>query len=138
MTRTARGLIPLYAASTLLVVGEGSFQLLTPPYMHGRHLSSVLIGVAVSAYGLASLVVRLPAGAFYRSHRAWTLIAETLQGAVQASLRRAKEVDPTAGRAGVAEHRDLVAALRARDAEGARRIMTEHLGRTALRVGSSA
>ena len=75
MTRTARGLIPLYAASTLLVVGEGSFQLLTPPYMHGRHLSSVLIGVAVSAYGLASLVVRLPAGAFYRSHRAWTLIA---------------------------------------------------------------
>ena len=75
MTRTARGLLPLYAASTLLVVGEGSFQLLTPPYMHAHHISSVLIGVAVSAYGLVSLVVRLPAGASYRSHRAWSLIA---------------------------------------------------------------
>jgi MFS family permease len=59
----------------LLTLGEGSFQLLTPPYMHERHSSPVVIGSAVSAYGLVSLLVRLPAGAVYRSHRAWSLIA---------------------------------------------------------------
>jgi DNA-binding FadR family transcriptional regulator len=67
---------------------------------------------------------------------AFALIAETLQGGVQASLRRAKEVDPSAGAPGVAEHRELVAALRARDAEGARRIMVEHLERTAKRLAA--
>lgn len=50
MTRTGRGLIPLYAASTLLMVGEGGFQLLTPPYMHEHGISSFVIGIAVSAY----------------------------------------------------------------------------------------
>jgi DNA-binding FadR family transcriptional regulator len=68
---------------------------------------------------------------------AFALIAHTLQGGVHASLRRAKEVDPTAGSAGVAEHRALVAALRARDAPAARRIMSEHLARTAKRVASA-
>jgi len=43
--------------------------------MHERHVSPVVIGAAVSAYGLVSLVVRLPAGLFYRSHHAWALIA---------------------------------------------------------------
>jgi MFS family permease len=70
-----RALVPLYAASAILTLGEGSFQLLTPPYMHDRHISAVVIGTAVSAYGLVSLLVRLPAGAVYRSHRAWLLIA---------------------------------------------------------------
>jgi MFS family permease len=70
-----RALVPLYAASAILTLGEGSFQLLTPPYMHDRHISAVVIGTAVSAYGLVSLFVRLPAGAVYRSHRAWLLIA---------------------------------------------------------------
>jgi len=73
--RSARALVPLYAASALLTLGEGSFQLLTPPYMHERHISPVVIGTAVSAYGVVSLLVRLPAGAIYRSHRAWMLIA---------------------------------------------------------------
>ena len=71
----SRALVPLYAASAILTLGEGSFQLLTPPYMHERHISAVVIGSAVSAYGLVSLFVRLPAGAVYRSHRAWLLIA---------------------------------------------------------------
>ena len=73
--RGVRALIPLYAASAVLTLGEGSFQLLTPPYMSGRGISAVVIGTAVSAYGLVSLVARLPAGAVYRSHRAWRLIA---------------------------------------------------------------
>ena len=75
MNPRARALLPLYAASAVLTLGEGSFQLLTPPYMQDRHVSAVVIGSAVSAYGLVSLVARLPAGAVYRSQRAWWLIA---------------------------------------------------------------
>jgi MFS family permease len=73
--RGARALLPLYAASAVLTLGEGGFQLLTPPYMQEQNVSPVVIGSAVSAYGLVSLVARLPAGAVYRSHRAWWLIA---------------------------------------------------------------
>jgi MFS family permease len=43
--------------------------------MQEQHVSPVVIGSAVSAYGLVSLAARLPAGAVYRSHRAWWLIA---------------------------------------------------------------
>jgi MFS family permease len=70
-----RALLPLYAASTILTLGEGGFALLVPPYMHSQHLSTVLIGTVFSAYGVVSLAVRIPAGAVYRSHRAWPLIA---------------------------------------------------------------
>src|SRR4051794_19620678 len=73
--RGAHALLPLYAASAVLTLGEGAFQLLTPPYMQERGVSPLVIGSAVSAYGLVSLVARLPAGAVYRSHRAWWLIA---------------------------------------------------------------
>lgn len=67
-------LVPLYVSSAILTLGEGSFQLLSPPYMHERHVSPVVIGGAVSAYGIVSLLLRIPAGALYRSHRAWLLI----------------------------------------------------------------
>ena len=70
-----RALVPLYVASAILTLGEGSFQLLTPPYMHERDVAPVVIGTAVSAYGLVSLLLRIPAGAAYRTHRAWKLIA---------------------------------------------------------------
>jgi MFS family permease len=70
-----RALAPLYIASAILTLGEGSFQLLTPPYMHERQISPVVIGSAVSAYGLVSLCLRIPAGMIYRTHRAWVLIA---------------------------------------------------------------
>ena len=72
--RSGRALVPLYVASAVLTLGEGSFQLLTPPYMHERHISPVVIGTAVSAYGVVSLLLRIPAGAVYRTHRAWLLI----------------------------------------------------------------
>jgi MFS family permease len=72
---SARALIPLYAASAILTTGEGSFNLLVPPYMKSQHVAEVMIGVAVSIYGLTSLASRLPAGAVYRTHRAWPLIA---------------------------------------------------------------
>lgn len=73
--RSGRALVPLYVASAILTLGEGSFQLLTPPYMHERNISPVVIGGAVSAYGVVSLLLRIPAGAVYRTHRAWMLIA---------------------------------------------------------------
>lgn len=69
-------------------------------------------------------------------NEAVALLAETLHGAVVASLAEAKEVDPAAGHAGALEHRALVDAIRARDAARARAIMTEHLARTARRVGA--
>jgi MFS family permease len=72
--RGVRALVPLYGASAVLTLGEGSFQLLTPPYMHERGISPVVIGGAVSAYGLVSLAARLPTGAVYRAHRAWRLV----------------------------------------------------------------
>ena len=73
--RGGRALIPLYAASAVLTLGEGSFGLLVPPYMHSQHVSEVMIGAAISVYGLVSLAARLPAGAVYRTSRAPWLIA---------------------------------------------------------------
>jgi MFS family permease len=81
--RGGRALIPLYAASAVLTTGEGSFNLLVPPYMKSQGVAEILIGTAVSIYGLTSLAVRLPAGAVYRTHRAWSLI---LAGCALSSL----------------------------------------------------
>jgi MFS family permease len=72
--RSRSGLVPLYAASAVLTLGEGGFQLLVPPYMHEHHLSAVLIGTVFSIYGIVALAVRIPAGALYRPQRAWVLI----------------------------------------------------------------
>jgi MFS family permease len=76
-------LLPLYAASAILTLGEGSFQLLVPPYMHAHHLSEVLIGTVFSVYGIVALAVRIPSGALYRPRRAWLLVfAGTLLSSV--------------------------------------------------------
>src|SRR5215218_1803119 len=73
--RGGRALIPLYVASAVLTTGEGSFNLLVPPYLKSQHVAEIMIGAAVSVYGLTSLAARLPAGALYRTQRAWALIA---------------------------------------------------------------
>lgn len=69
-------------------------------------------------------------------NEAIALLAETLHGAVVASLAEAKELDPAAGHAGAVEHRALVDAVRARDTGRASAIMSEHLARTARRIGA--
>ena len=69
---------------------------------------------------------------------ALALFAEALRMPLASSLRAAREADPDAGRVGAVEHRAIAAAVGGRDAAAAQRIMAEHLGRTALRVGSSA
>jgi DNA-binding FadR family transcriptional regulator len=68
---------------------------------------------------------------------ALALLAESFQAPLQASLEQARRADPEMGRRGLDEHRALVDAIRARDAERARTIMAEHLRRTARRVGAS-
>jgi DNA-binding FadR family transcriptional regulator len=67
---------------------------------------------------------------------ALALFAESLQGPLRLSLEQAQRADPETGRVGALEHRALVDALRARDADAAKAIMSEHLARTARRVGS--
>jgi GntR family transcriptional regulator, transcriptional repressor for pyruvate dehydrogenase complex len=63
------------------------------------------------------------------------LFAESFQGQLLESLRHAQRVAPELGETGLREHRELVAAVRERDAEGARTVMAQHLRRTAQRVG---
>jgi GntR family transcriptional regulator, transcriptional repressor for pyruvate dehydrogenase complex len=66
------------------------------------------------------------------------LFAESFQGPLLASLRHAQRVAPEMGKAGLLEHRAVVDAIRARDADAARAIMSEHLERTARRVRSAS
>ena len=70
-----RSLVPLYAASAVLTLGEGSVALLIPPYLHGRGFDAAAIGAIVAAYGIASLATRVPAALLYRSHRGPWLVA---------------------------------------------------------------
>jgi MFS family permease len=69
-----RVLIPLYIASGVLTLGEGSFLVLVSPYLEERGLGAGLIGTVVSLYGVASLLTRLPAGVLYRTERGPLLI----------------------------------------------------------------
>ncbi len=64
------------------------------------------------------------------------LFSESFQGPLLRSLREAKRVAPEMGSTGALEHRAIVDAVRARDADAARTVMTEHLRRTAQRVRS--
>jgi GntR family transcriptional repressor for pyruvate dehydrogenase complex len=67
-------------------------------------------------------------------NEALELFALALQEPLASSLQRAHAVDPNAGRVATLEHRGIAVAVGAGDAVAARRIMTEHLGRTASRV----
>jgi MFS family permease len=70
-----RALIPLYVASAVLTLGEGSVAILIPPYLHAQGLQAGVIGAVLAAYGIASLATRVPAGLLYRSHRGPWLVA---------------------------------------------------------------
>jgi len=65
---------------------------------------------------------------------ALVLFAEAMRAPLASSLHAARAADPDAGRVGSLEHRAIAVAVGARDAAAARRIMAEHLGRTASRV----
>lgn len=67
-------------------------------------------------------------------NRAISLFAESFQGLLRISLQHAQRADPEIGHEGALEHRALVAAIRERDPDAARAILTKHLRRTARRV----
>ena len=62
------------------------------------------------------------------------MIVHSFHGPLLMSLREAQNVAPLMGRKGTREHRLYVQAIRDRDVEAARVVMTSHLHRTAERV----
>ncbi len=66
---------------------------------------------------------------------ALALLVESFRGPILMSLEEARATAPEMGKLGTEEHERFVAAVRKRDPENAMRIMREHLGRTAHRVG---
>lgn len=66
---------------------------------------------------------------------ALALLVESFRGPILMSLEQARASAPEMGELGTEEHEQFVAAVRKRDPEQAMRIMREHLGRTAQRVG---
>lgn len=66
------------------------------------------------------------------------MIVQSFHGPLLMSLREAQIAAPLMGRRGVTEHRRYVDAIRQRDVEQARAVMTAHLRRTASRVREAA
>jgi DNA-binding FadR family transcriptional regulator len=66
------------------------------------------------------------------------MIVQSFHGPLLMSLREAQTVAPLMGRKGVREHRKYVEAIRDRDVDTARKVMTDHLDRTAARVQQRA
>jgi DNA-binding FadR family transcriptional regulator len=62
------------------------------------------------------------------------MIVHSFHGPLLMSLREAQQAAPLMGRKGTHEHRQYVEAIRDRDVEAARTVMTAHLNRTAQRV----
>lgn len=62
------------------------------------------------------------------------MIVHSFHGPLLMSLREAQNIAPLMGRKGTREHRSYVEAIRDRDVEAARTVMTAHLHRTAERV----
>jgi MFS family permease len=67
-----------YLVVALLNGSEGMVTLLVPPYMDGLGFAPTAVGFLVSAYGVACLASRLPAGALYRGERARALLCSAL------------------------------------------------------------
>jgi MFS family permease len=72
MTRRGRftALAPVYLSVFLFVAGNSALTVLIPVYLARRgHLSTAAIGLVVGAFGLSSLVARLPVGMAYTAAR---------------------------------------------------------------------
>ena len=65
-----RALAPVYVSVFLFVAGNSALTVLIPVYLtrHG-HLSTAAIGLVIGAFGLSSLVARLPVGMAYTAAR---------------------------------------------------------------------
>lgn len=69
-------------------------------------------------------------------NEAISALIASLHQPLEESLREARDVDPAMGRIGTEEHRELVRAIEARDADKAEDIMRRHLLRTAERLAN--
>src|SRR3954470_19159482 len=81
-------LAPVYLSVFLFVAGNSALTVLIPVYLseHG-HLSNEGIGLVVGAFGLSSLVARLPVGMAYTARRGSTfLVAGGLLNAASFAL----------------------------------------------------
>jgi MFS family permease len=67
-----------YVVVALLNASEGMITMLVPPYMDSQGFAPTAVGLLVSAYGVACLASRLPAGALYRGERARALLCSAL------------------------------------------------------------
>lgn len=65
---------------------------------------------------------------------AFEMLIQSFHGPLLMSLTKAKKTAPEMGRRGLKEHRALIAAIQADDAEAGSRIMRDHLTRTADRL----
>jgi predicted MFS family arabinose efflux permease len=73
--RRGNPLAPVYVSVFLLNASESALHILVPPYLVQRlQLGPALVGMVVAAFGVASLLARLPVGALYRLSRARWLI----------------------------------------------------------------
>lgn len=68
-------------------------------------------------------------------NHALSMLIESFHGPMLMSLREAHEIAPIMGKKGGQEHRQIAEAVRDRDLETARTIMSTHIDRTAARVG---
>jgi MFS family permease len=65
-----RALAPVYLSVFLFVAGNSALTVLIPVHLaRNGHLSTAAIGLVVGAFGLSSLVVRLPVGLAYTARR---------------------------------------------------------------------
>lgn len=66
----------IYALMLLFTMGEGGLRFLVPVYLDSQGASFVAVGTVTSAFAVATLVARVPAGALYRPERArWLVLA---------------------------------------------------------------
>ena len=91
MTRRTQftALVPVYVSVFLFVAGNSALTVLIPVYLaRSGHLSNAAIGLVVGAFGLSSLVVRLPVGLAYTAGRgnAFLVAGAVLNAAAYALL----------------------------------------------------
>ena len=91
----ATALAPVYISVFLFIAGSSALSILVPVYLARRaHLTSAEVGVAIGAYGVASLAARLPAGLMYSAARgtAFLLAGGILSAAAFAAVPFAHDV----------------------------------------------
>lgn len=69
-----RGWGAIFAGTVFTTFAAGGLLLLVPPLLHRRGLSEATIGLVVACGGIASLLLRIPAGLAYRSSTAGGVI----------------------------------------------------------------